>query len=380
VEFLRRCRQFPRRYRHALKLAPQALLSTLAAVCLVPAANAAEPKVERPAEQAADVDVRTLMRRGLAAQESGDHEGARAAFLEAWAKRQHFAIAVSLAEVEMQLGNYKAAAAHWEYYLEHLPHDLDERRAKAESELEECRSRLGRLRISAPLGAALSVDGDVVGKAPFEGDLWVDPGEHQISIQDASGKETSKAIVVSAGKTYIVDLDLTTKPAATERPAPDVVTPASPTLKADEQGEMEETHSNGRIWVLVGGGALSMTAAGIGVGYWMHTARLDDQVRALQGEAARQGDPTLEPNQVCSPDDRPPICGPLTQRVKQHNRAADTTRVAFTVAGGLAVITAATYLLWPTDDSVPERAGRLRPVAAPWLSAEAGGVTVFSEF
>src|SRR5262249_11815768 len=126
---------------------------------------------QTPADETAVVHdrsaVKGLMRNGLAELRLGHVEAARKAFAKAWEFDQQPTIALSLAEVEMQLGLYLEAAEHWLFFLKEADPDNPER-PNAHNQLAECRQHLGKARIVVNVDDAdILVDDRFVGRAPL---------------------------------------------------------------------------------------------------------------------------------------------------------------------------------------------------------------------
>ena len=75
--------------------------------------------------------VKELVKQGTAEYMKKNWEAARVDFLKAWELKQHYAIAGSLAQIEMKLGRYQDAAEHLKYAIANLPPDHADKRAEA---------------------------------------------------------------------------------------------------------------------------------------------------------------------------------------------------------------------------------------------------------
>jgi hypothetical protein len=122
---------------------------------------------------------------GMAAFGKGKLPEARASFLAAWSLKKHWQIAASLGDCEARLGLHRDAAAHLAFFLRAAPR---ERRTDAAQKLyDAARSKIGTLVITADVeGADIAVDGVVIGKAPLEDPVFVDPGRHVLEARDGA--------------------------------------------------------------------------------------------------------------------------------------------------------------------------------------------------
>ncbi len=77
----------------------------------------------------------------------------------------------------------------------------EERRARANEELERLSRRLGRIhvRVEGPESASVSVDGDDVGATPLSEPLSVNPGRHQVEVRAPNFTPLSRWVDVGAG-------------------------------------------------------------------------------------------------------------------------------------------------------------------------------------
>ena len=134
---------------------------------------------------------------GMAAYGTSQWPQARASFLAAWALKHHWQIAGSLGDCEVQLGLFRDAAEHLAYFLRLAP--PDRRTAAAQRLYDTARTKVGTLTVTADaVGAEVAVDGNVVGKAPLEDPLFVEPGRHQVEARSGT-KVASAQIDVPAG-------------------------------------------------------------------------------------------------------------------------------------------------------------------------------------
>src|SRR5262245_12166262 len=173
--------------------------SLCAMLALAPTTATAQPSAKPAESSALEYDsVRDLMRAGVAEYKKGNLQAARDAFLQAWSIKPHYAIAASLAEVEMALGQYRSTAEHLEYYLSNLPPELGDKRGAAESQLAEARKHLTALRVTADASdATIYVDGIAVDPGR---ELLLEPGPHVLVAERANVRTQPREVVLVAGQ------------------------------------------------------------------------------------------------------------------------------------------------------------------------------------
>jgi hypothetical protein len=347
-----------------------------AAICMVlglyPMAAVAAPP-PKPSESAPrDSDaVRDLMRTGVAEYKKGNLQAARDAFLQAWIIKPHYAIAASLAEVEMALGQYRSTAEHLEYYLSNLPPELGDKRSAAETQLAEARKHLTVLRVTADSpDATIYVDGVAVEQSR---ELLVDPGPHVLLAERGNVRTRPREVVFVAGQT--LDEHLIIQPAESTPAA----LPPKP-LPTPTHAAVQDSEAHAPAFVLIVGGALTLVAVGVGVGYALDSSSARSEADRLSEETARGIDTmVVARNAQCAPlSGAPPAaCAALQDNIEHANRSQDIAAGSFIAGGVLAAGTLATYFLWPKKDAGSDHS-RLR--VAPWIDKRAAGSTVSVAF
>jgi len=157
--------------------------------------------------------------KGVTAAVQGRWEEARTAFLEAWRLKQHWQIAVNLGQAELNVGKSRDAAEHLSYFLREATGIGPADRKHAEEMLAQARAKVGVLWISVNQpGAEIFVDGAVVGKAPLEGEVLVEPGARVVEARLQGVGAVKETREIAAGGEGKVDLYLASTPGKT-RPA-----------------------------------------------------------------------------------------------------------------------------------------------------------------
>ncbi|HKY34843.1 MAG TPA: PEGA domain-containing protein [Polyangiaceae bacterium] len=289
-------------------------------------------------------DTKELLREGFAALKKNDIEAAHAAFTSAWEKRQHFAVAFSLAEVEMRLGRHVEAAHHWQYVLANLPDDLADKRDQSTEQLEECRRHIGTLTVQVNMaGASIHVDGVQVGEAPLRREVYVAPGDHELYAEKGSQRSPIRFFRISAGSN--LSFSLTVAEGASPGPSTLLVRPARPA--ASNRGEATLRPSM-RTPVLVAGLVVTAGAAALGTTFVLKSNAARDDAQMALDQAVATSDPTLDPSTVCGVRNKPPSCDVATQKLDEKDRYRDIAVGSFIAGGVAAVGTAAAAWFWPT--------------------------------
>lgn len=295
---------------------------------------------------------------------------ARDAYLKAWAIRQHYVIASSLAEVEMRLGIYREAAEHWKFHLANLPPERADRRAEAEKHLLECKERLSVTRVSVSVeGATVRLDDREIGESPLGEELWLEPGRHVLEASKAGYRTTARAFEATAGETREIALDVRL-PISPPAPVPE---PAKLPSGSEQKSGSGAFGLPPRTLVLIGGGVLTLTAVGIAVGYALKGKSADDAAGDIR--EALGAEPWL-----CRLDSvqQPPSCRLLDETLEDRNAANKVANVALGGATVLGAATLAAFLFWPAANSearVPPKA-----TVSPWSVAGGHGVQVLGTF
>jgi hypothetical protein len=106
----------------------------------------------------------------------------------------------------------------------------DEKAEGARLELAQARRKVVELRIRAPEGTDVSVDGQPRGRAPIA--VIVAPGPHKVRGVRAGGSQAEATVDAPAGETRVVDLAPAPRPPAAKPPASPPPAPA-PALRPD---------------------------------------------------------------------------------------------------------------------------------------------------
>jgi tetratricopeptide (TPR) repeat protein len=128
-------------------------------------------------------------------------------------------IEFNIAKAEEARHDEPAAAAAFERFLAQSLEIPPEFRQEARNELHRLSAALGALRLAEKRpGLRVIVDGQARGKTPVEGELWVRPGRHVITLEEGDREMFRDTIEVEGGAT--VKVTVTISPSATEGAPP----------------------------------------------------------------------------------------------------------------------------------------------------------------
>jgi len=319
--------------------------------------------------QDSTLTVRDLVAQGMTEYSKQHWEAARTAFLKAWDLNEHYAIAGSLADVEMKLGRYREAAEHLKYALANLPAERAEKRAEAEAHLRECRAHVSTLRVSVDgMLVLVQLDGQALPHFRLQDELFLDPGPHQLEAEEQGYQPWSREFTAEAGETREIRVELT--PMATPAAAPPrAMNPQSPVSSG----------FSSRTWVLIGGGAATAIAAGVGTVFALRYHSLGSEADNLLAQTRMEGSPDFVAHDAQCADTapmRPAACDELADTMDSRNSAGKIANASFITAGVLGVATVVTYVLWPKKSEAAEKSGRVS--ITPWLTGARGGALGFA--
>lgn len=237
---------------------------------------------------------RKLFDEGVAALEQHEYKGALASFEEAYAASPHWMVLAHIGTCQSKLNEPVKAINALEKYLEEGGEDIDpEERKAARTLITEQRKKVGVLNLVVKeKGAEAKIDGESIGKAPFERTL-VKSGPHHI-IVIIGEDEFEKDIDVIAEQEMTVRIPEEEGAAAAVAPAPEPEPKPEPAVEeplppAEEPPppeeepapEPEETPEeapaasvpNGPsipFWVALGAAGAGLVTGGVGWGFFIY--------------------------------------------------------------------------------------------------------------
>jgi hypothetical protein len=232
------------------------------------------PSVEAPLAQGGDAALRTVEARrryqeGNAAMKLRQWQKAHDAYLAAWTQRPHWQVAGSLGQVELKLGRHRDAALHLALFLRDARDVPPEEMKHVREWLEQARAKVSVVTIGgAPSGTEIFIDGLKVGQAPFQEELYVEPGKHVVAGRLGSCTATSEVELVAGGSR-----DVALRCAAPEPARPGQVIASPALVPANESLDARRASSRSTA-LLIAGSSVTVAALGLGItSVAMFTAR-----------------------------------------------------------------------------------------------------------
>jgi hypothetical protein len=330
-------------------------VATLMAAPDIAAAQPAAPPVAPGTAPASAADAtkraEALVDKAKSLYLEGKYQEAEEALRVAWELNPTFDVAYNLGNTEYQLKKHKEAATYLSFALRHWPllKGVAKLKPNAEKWLAESRAHVGALKVSVTVaGAEVLVDGKGVGRAPLEGEVFVDPGEHRVEATHLDYEPASQTVGVAKGGTAEVKLAITPVKAApqasvgvkTEGGANGSFAGAGGPAVAQPLAPVEPPP--GKTWVpVIALGAASVVGLGVGIGTTVASNN-------ASGDAHTQSTAIIEAGAQCVRPEASWV-GPC-EKVRSDASRADTlgnvARVAY-IASGVLAIGAVTYALWP---------------------------------
>lgn len=308
------------------------LLSWLAVVLLTSRAIAA------PTQQERDRAI-VHFNEGNEAFSRGDTHEAYREYQTAWQLNQTFDIACNLGRAEAELGKLSQAAEHLSYCLENFSAspqaDLKDARHRYAELFQTVREQVSTLNFHVePEGAELLLNGTSLGTAPFSGNVFVLPGTQVIELRLDGYDDLKREIPARAGETRRLELRLT--PVAAVRPE------ASAPVGADASAATSPP-SRTKSLVVLTTSALTVAGAGVGLGFFLQSRKLDDEATALKEQIVADHPGEANP---CG-GNATPACTKLANTVDSRDQARAIAAGGFIAMGVFGLGSLATWLWWP---------------------------------
>jgi len=168
---------------------------------------------------------RTAFQRGVEAFEAGSYEAAASLFGEAYELQPTWKLKFNIGQCAAALKRYGLAIEAFEAYLAGGGDDVpDARRDTVLEELDRLRKMVGLVKVTAPKGATIFVDGMERGRTPLVGSLPVAAGvDHEIWIGDGPRSSERTQFKLMGQEQVVIDLrydDEVESPAAMSDSAP----------------------------------------------------------------------------------------------------------------------------------------------------------------
>ena len=294
---------------------------------------------------------RVLLREGIDAFKAGKNEEAATALSGAWAIRQTYDVAASLAQAELALKRYRDAAEHLDYCVSHFsPMDSEQRLQQIKAALADAKTHVATLKISVDRpGAEVRIDTRVVGVSPPAASTFVDPGAHALEAR-FGGDKVSQVLSFQAGREYPVSLRLGI--ASGQVPAP----PSA-------------AHDNRSIVPVIIGGTIAVIGAAGLITFGLAASSNTDTRERLRAQNGAFG---------CSDGTAPAgDCVAERDAADSHDKNRNLA-VASAIVGAIGLVSIPVYWFWPRGEAA-QTAARPRGLRLQG-TVGLGTVSVFGEF
>ncbi|WP_441288954.1 PEGA domain-containing protein [Sorangium sp. KYC3313] len=308
------------------------------------------------------------------------YQEAEEALLVAWELNPTFDVAYNLGNTEYQLKKHKEAATYLSFALRNWPllKAVAKLKPRAEQWLAESRAQVGALKVSVTVaGAEVLVDGKNVGRAPLEGEVFVDPGEHRVEATHLDYEPASQTVGVAKGGTAEAKLAITpvkAAPRASAGTTPDGGTSAAgataggSVMGQPPAGPVEPQPPPKKNWVpVIALGAASAVGLGVGIGMTVASSNARSEADAQRAAILSQG-----PGCVHAPSDVASACSAFEEKAGRAGTFGTGAIVAYAASGALAA-GALVYALWPHSSASSNAVGVL-PTA--WVAQGETGLGV----
>jgi hypothetical protein len=275
------------------------------------------------AESKEEIEIRNAQTRfeeGLSLADKGEHEEARVKFVQAYAVLKSSKVLYNLAIAEKKTNHPVECIKHFRVFLKD-PTITPDLRARAEQIIAELSKGTSRVEITATPGADVRIDGETVGRAPFDEAVDVSVGHHTVSASlDANNK--SGEVDCTAGQTTKIDV-------------------AFPNYQAPLQTQANPA----RIAVPVGLGIGAIAGFAIGIGFGVASGGTSDDVIASAGSH-----PCWIQTSVACDEHQKLISKGETQRT--------VSWIGYVAGGALAVAAVVTFFVLPKRIPVQPKVGQ----------------------
>ncbi|WP_438027119.1 PEGA domain-containing protein [Sorangium sp. So ce233] len=293
--------------------------------------------------------------------------------LAAWELNPTFDVAYNLGNAKYQLKKHREAAQYLSFALRNWPlvKTVAKLKPTAEQRYAESRAQVGAVAVTVGVaGAEVLVDGKSVGRAPLGGEVFVEPGEHQVEARQAGYAPASQTVQVAKGGKAEVKVALAL--AKSEGPTAAGATPVGggsaagagaggPVVGQPPGGPVEpQPLPEKRSWVpVIALGAASAVGLGVGIGMTVAGSNVLDDVHAQRQAIRDAGGHCKTPAEAFVAR-----CAELKNTGERVDTLGHVAGAAY-VASGVLAAAALTYALWPRDDAGAEGEPRVAITAHP---------------
>jgi PEGA domain len=311
------------------------LLASLASFALLAPTAQADPDHPTAAEQER---AHELFERSKPLQDARRCDQAEKILLQAWSLQHSPDVAANLGMCQASMKKYRDAAEHLSFALHHIMAGATaEQRDKVGAALDLVEREVATVRLDVePEGAEIRVDGVAIGQSPLAGDLFLDPGDHRVSVSRTGYDGRTETIAATKGErqplAIRLERSIDAQPETTSPPPSERVPPAGDRVAGSSRGVPPKTVA------LVVEGAVAAVGLGVGVGFLLGRNSAVDERDRLRDELGTSG---------CSADPSSPACTDLRVANDRAERDGRLSAVGFVSAGVAALGFGATWLFWP---------------------------------
>src|SRR6478735_2538644 len=189
-------------------IGPKVLSRGLACACLL-IATAFAGQLYAQGDSPDSDRANQLFKKGKVAFNAGKYNDALRIYTEAWSLKQSPDIAANLAQTESELGKHRDAAEHFSFALAHLlPSSTDEQQQALAEGLAQEKKEIGSLHVTLePADSTLTID-DTAVTVPPTGDVYLDPGEHGVSVTHEGYESNRQTVRLSKGASQVLWIKL----------------------------------------------------------------------------------------------------------------------------------------------------------------------------
>ena len=358
----------------------QTYLPSLRLVCLAIAVTVAVAPARAEAQEPAGA-ANSQYRKASAAVERKDWPEVRRLLLPLWEKKHTWDVAVGLGKAEWYLNNHAAGARFMAFAVANIPPKEKTQAVEGlRTALDTMKAGVGTLQISVNKDSAeVLADGQLVGSAPIETDIFLDPGPHVLEARLGNASSAKQSIEIAPGKSYTIALivespvagALSTAP-MTPQPAEKIVERPPTQPSPPDLGPKKEPNPSSiqpRTIALIAGAGLTAVAAGIGIGFAFKASSNDRHAKDV-GRSLGAKDCSAATGAA------PSACADLADSLSARDSASRVEAISLGVAAVAAVTTAIVVLAWPEPQKPNSGRFQMTPIA----TSHAGGLVFTGSF
>ncbi|MBN1609664.1 MAG: PEGA domain-containing protein [Polyangiaceae bacterium] len=341
------------------------LAAALSALLLAAPAGLGVSSAVAAPEPAARAEAQRLFEQGKRAAHAKQWNKALDLFRRAYAVVPSYDVAANLGHVALKLNKNAEASRYLWISLHGFPPSETQQRRQSIQELYDTakRSSATVLPELEPKNADVLVDGAELERQPGE-PVFLEPGQHFLTAEADGYEPVSQMIEAVAGGELTVKFELPKSSEApvakvssgldNPQPAPGAAEPNPKSEPVEDPSESHILQQGTNLYLgLILGGAVTLAAAGTGVGYTLSANKSERRAEDLVDEVGGSSG-------CVDRSSRPAACEQLADAAEAVDRKRNTSYIAFGAAGAVALGTA-TYLFWPGLTGSGSNSAKVRP-------------------